>query len=115
MIRSQLCWNCKNAVPSASTGCSWSRSFVPVDGWDAEETVLYQVANGRSTEVRSFHIMYCPEFEDDRRENENEVNCGRCVSFTQGEKHKEVGYCQYWNYQVLRKDSCCVGDKDGEL
>lgn len=42
-----LCWSCGNAV----NGCSWSRSFVPVDGWEAEE-------DGTSYKIRN-----CPRFE----------------------------------------------------
>lgn len=52
-----LCWDCKHAVPTgAGNGCSWSRSFQPVEGWEAEKTH----PGGRST---SYHVKRCPRFE----------------------------------------------------
>lgn len=30
------CWTCKKACNS---GCSWSRDFIPVDGWKAEKNL----------------------------------------------------------------------------
>ena len=37
-----ICWECKNAVPDEKYGCTWSISGgkVPVEGWDAEPTVI---------------------------------------------------------------------------
>lgn len=34
----QLCWSCRNAVPTedGACGCEWSREFRPVPGWTAE-------------------------------------------------------------------------------
>lgn len=49
-----LCWNCKNACG----GCSWSRSFTPVEGWNARETTL-KSADGN---IQSFFVTDCPEF-----------------------------------------------------
>ena len=36
-----LCWWCENCVPNkeGTKGCSWSRYFRPVKGWDATPTV----------------------------------------------------------------------------
>jgi hypothetical protein len=50
-----LCWQCANAVPNNETGrgCSWSRSFKPVPGWDAND--------GERSTV-SYHVRSCPEF-----------------------------------------------------
>lgn len=45
------CWNCGNACG----GCSWSRDFVPVPGWDADANIL---ADGT---MRGYTIRYCPE------------------------------------------------------
>lgn len=50
-----LCWWCKNALGT----CDWSRSFKPIDGWQARETVL--------ADYCSYHIIACPLFERDRQ------------------------------------------------
>ena len=42
-----LCWGCEKACG----GCSWSKKFVPVEGWKAIPT------------EKSFDVYECPEFE----------------------------------------------------
>lgn len=42
---------------SGKRGCSWSRSFKPVKGWDADETRLYS-----DKPTQSYHVRQCPEF-----------------------------------------------------
>ena len=54
-----LCWKCANAVPSPATGagCSWSRHFKPVRGWDAVP---------RPTDrSKSYFVRACPKFVPD--------------------------------------------------
>ena len=53
------CWTCQNACG----GCSWSREFVPVSGWEAKPT--YNAANREY--AQSFHVYDCPEYIPDRR------------------------------------------------
>lgn len=61
-----ICWYCANAVPCKTTGCSWSRDFIPVDGWDAQCTddyharALVQDAQGNPRHV--YCVKDCPEF-----------------------------------------------------
>lgn len=43
----QLCWYCENACG----GCSWSESFIPVEGWEAIKT------------GESYHITFCPQYQ----------------------------------------------------
>ena len=63
--KTTLCWHCRNAVPSAAgAGCSWSRRFQPVPGWEAEETKIW-VGGDRRT-VPSFRVVRCPEFQAER-------------------------------------------------
>lgn len=62
-IGDTICWNCKNAVPSEETGCSWSRKFEPVKGWTATPTKI-------EGEMDSFHIEKCPEFVREQRRRE---------------------------------------------
>jgi len=47
----ECCFNCKKAVCS---GCSWSMNFTPVEGWIAK----------KSKKTDSYHIYFCPEFEE---------------------------------------------------
>lgn len=47
--RHTLCWSCQNATNS---GCSWSRSLTPVEGWVATKGVGY-------------NVKYCPEYIQD--------------------------------------------------
>ena len=59
-----LCWDCAKATGK----CSWSKNFVPVEGWEADPT---KVKNGFITWkgrkifslVDSFDVHECPEFE----------------------------------------------------
>ncbi len=44
-----LCWSCQNATNS---GCSWSRSLTPVEGWVATKSYSYSVKS-------------CPEYIQD--------------------------------------------------
>ena len=52
----QICWRCGKALG----GCSWSRSFTPIPGWEAE---LTGTRSGLRTD--SYRIIRCPEFEGD--------------------------------------------------
>lgn len=53
-----ICWCCEK---SCTAECSWSREFIPVDGWTAEP---WKTANG----VDSFLVRECPEFVKEIRE-----------------------------------------------
>lgn len=60
-----LCWFCDKAVG----GCSWSRSFEPVEGWEARETRIKlskDPATGEQMYDTSFFVMACPEYVVDR-------------------------------------------------
>ena len=57
--KATLCWRCRHAVPSASTGCSWSRHFVPVEGWTA--TKHQQKQSGSVYET--YCVISCPLFQ----------------------------------------------------
>lgn len=47
-----LCWRCDRAIG----GCSWSRSFTPVEGWEAQYNPT----------IKSYHVISCPEYVPDR-------------------------------------------------
>ena len=53
--KSSLCLDCKNCVGL----CSWSHHLQPVEGWEAEETVIRSTA-GVTT---GYRVISCPEFE----------------------------------------------------
>lgn len=57
--KSTLCWKCRNAVPSGDGkyGCSWSLSFIPVEGW-------YAIPRPRD----SFCVISCPNFISDKED-----------------------------------------------
>lgn len=61
-----LCWRCVNAVPSDDglRGCSWSRRFVPVEGWHAERNDLKTVRLGVVTVCESYFVHGCPKFKE---------------------------------------------------
>lgn len=61
-----LCWDCKNAVPHGSYGCSWSRHFAPVSGWTAARRDVRVSSNGRSYYTESYIVLECPEFNGGR-------------------------------------------------
>ena len=70
-----LCWICKKAT---NNGCSWSRRFLPVDGWDAEEHVI------RGRKETSYLVKDCPEYikddgEIEELDNEGVLNLGMAV------------------------------------
>lgn len=51
-----LCWFCEKAAG----GCSWSRKFKPVDGWDAKKTEIMSWFGGTQ---ESYLVFSCPQFE----------------------------------------------------
>lgn len=57
----QPCWSCKKACG----GCSWSREFKPVDGWEAIPTKIQNM----DSITESFNIKYCPQYEKESRRN----------------------------------------------
>lgn len=56
----QLCWTCAKACG----GCSWSRAFVPVEGWEAKQS---------KTRADGYRIVRCPEYESDLDEYERKM------------------------------------------
>jgi hypothetical protein len=71
--KATICWRCLNAVPNkaGTRGCSWSRKFIPVEGWTAEATTIYcQHGKNPSNYTESYVVRSCPEFISDGREDE---------------------------------------------
>lgn len=58
-----ICWQCENAVPDrdGTKGCSWSRDFIPVEGWTAKRRLLLIQHNGATT---SYTVLKCPLFKE---------------------------------------------------
>lgn len=71
-----LCWGCEKA----SGRCSWSKKFVPVEGWKAIPT------------TKSFDVYECPEFEPLKAMNTrrflDEVNFVKIEAENQREANK---------------------------
>lgn len=68
-----LCWSCRHAVPTATCdprtgekiytqGCSWSIRARPVEGWDADKSIMR--VNGRTCDT--YYVNACPLFERGR-------------------------------------------------
>lgn len=53
-----LCWKCSNM------NCSWMRRTEPVNGWNAESTVISQ---SDYPDTPSFHVFECPEFKEGKK------------------------------------------------
>ena len=52
-----LCWDCANAVPTETLGCTWSRFLEPISGWDADDTSgLFRYSGS------AYHVNSCPLF-----------------------------------------------------
>lgn len=70
-----ICWKCRNAVPAGRYGCSWSRSFHPVEGWDAKPTLIKNTSHRKGlgmTHSNSFRVRKCPRFIPDKEEQKRE-------------------------------------------
>ena len=57
--KDQPCWNCKKCFG----GCSWSRAFIPVKGWDAEKTKIHNDLHY----IDSYKIYSCPEYVEEKK------------------------------------------------
>lgn len=66
-----ICWMCANAVPSDTTGCSWSENEIPVDGWVAENTTKAHAREMRDSEfqrsLKFYNVHDCPMFKPDTK------------------------------------------------
>lgn len=62
-ISQQLCWSCRNAVPSATNGCEWSEELRPVPGWDAQ--LVKKATFGVTWSIRG-----CPKYHADETREE---------------------------------------------
>lgn len=62
-LSTTLCWYCRNAVPTETDGCSWSRSFDPVNGWRAELRAI----NVEGRDIVSYRVHWCPEYKREGR------------------------------------------------
>lgn len=55
--KATLCWDCGNACG----GCSWSKEFIPVEGWEARP-VKQTCGN------QSYIVFECPQFVRDAKD-----------------------------------------------
>lgn len=63
--RDTICWYCDRAC-GGKNGCSWSRTYTPVEGWTAirNDMGVQRGYLGRriSRSVESYRVIKCPEF-----------------------------------------------------
>ena len=66
-----ICWDCQKTCG----GCSWSREFKPVEGWEAVETTDY-------AGDKSFLVRKCPEFvrEISRKRDADKLDTDGCLA-----------------------------------
>lgn len=64
-----LCWRCANAVPDrdGTRGCTWSRSGVPVSGWEAVRRDLRLGRLSDGVKLESYRVQKCPCFAPDEQ------------------------------------------------
>lgn len=74
-----ICWFCKG-------GCSWERSFTPVNGWDAEPTILYKDSKNYD-EQQSYIVRECPLFVDNGYRYPNNVKVKKVCN---GHRHYNI-------------------------
>ena len=80
ITESTLCWSCDKATG----GCSWSKQFKPVPGWDAvRNDVLVQYGSGEHSKRlydESYVVKACPEFVPDKpRDRERSWMSEMCI------------------------------------
>lgn len=68
--RSSLCWDCEKATNS---GCSWSKSFKPVKGWEAEPKPIKLTA---TKNIDSYLVIKCPQFAEDEHSRKERIKSG---------------------------------------
>ena len=62
MAKPTLCWDCKKST--AGDNCPWANEFIPVEGWDATETILViRSTRDYEREDISYTVHSCPLFE----------------------------------------------------
>lgn len=64
-----LCWDCEKACGR----CSWSKSFTPVEGWNAKPTEVRADKYSANQLIDSFIVYECPEFEPLKLTDEREL------------------------------------------
>lgn len=69
-VRKQICWYCKKCIGK----CSWSKDYIPVPGWDAEEDCLNYPDGGMHKKILTYKIFDCPLFEANKEGKELEKN-----------------------------------------
>lgn len=64
-----LCWRCANEVPDreGERGCTWSRSGVPVAGWEAVRRDLRLGRLSDGVKLESYRVQKCPCFAPDEQ------------------------------------------------
>lgn len=64
-----LCWRCANAVPDreGGRGCTWSRSGIPVAGWEAVRRDLRLGRLSDGVKLESYRVQKCPCFAPDEQ------------------------------------------------
>ncbi|PKM39025.1 MAG: hypothetical protein CVV04_11925 [Firmicutes bacterium HGW-Firmicutes-9] len=67
-----LCWTCLRSRPIPGIGCSWSRLYHPVKGWDAEATTIKSTRKSGTITYGSYRVCACPLYIEERNVQTND-------------------------------------------
>lgn len=82
-MKETLCWTCQHAA--GPDRCSWSRAFIPVEGWNARRSDLR--CDNRM--IESYFVQKCPQYRADTWERKQAARAGR-MGLELSEKQKEA-------------------------
>lgn len=71
--RETLCWTCEKSGYGNVSECSWERKFEPVDGWDADATIVRHNNSGGVRETDSYNVKRCPGYVKENRNGKKEI------------------------------------------
>lgn len=90
-----LCWGCSKATG----GCSWSKSLLPVDGWETESTMV----DGLPTHK----VISCPNFERDNKKKVPVASITHLADFTYRTLNKYINTENNFNKLNQRLNETC--------
>lgn len=82
----QKCWSCKKYAG----GCSWSREFRPIPGWDATPRAYGANPKYGVSAVNSYEIRDCPQYEWDGTDPREQTDAEGAYRWTMEERLAQV-------------------------
>lgn len=82
----QKCWSCKKYAG----GCSWSREFKPIPGWEATPRTYGAHPKHKIPGMESYDIRECPEYEWDGTDPKEQTDAEGPYRWTREERLAQV-------------------------